>query len=274
MAVSTGRRPLRLVGVLEDGARPRPISRRPPSPGGRSRRSSTPAGRRRKRGAGGGAPRRRRLPAARAGEVVIEAHDLVFRYRERADPALAGCALAHQGRRTAFSLEGTFGRRQVDARLALLVGLRGPQSGLVALGRPGPHDPRLDGWRKRAVAAPQFHENHVLTDTLAFNLLMGRDWPPRPRRHRRGRSGLPRARPGRAPRPHAVRSASRWSARSGWQLSHGERSRLYIARALLAELRADHPRRELRRPRPRDACAEALGCVLERARTLLVIAHP
>ncbi|MCB1807524.1 MAG: hypothetical protein KDJ99_20950, partial [Candidatus Competibacteraceae bacterium] len=28
------------------------------------------------------------------------------------------------------------------------------------------------------MAAPQFHENHILTETLAFNLLMGRRWPP------------------------------------------------------------------------------------------------
>ena len=27
--------------------------------------------------------------------------------------------------------------------------------------------------------APQFHENHVLTGSFAFNLLMGRRWPPR-----------------------------------------------------------------------------------------------
>jgi ATP-binding cassette subfamily B protein len=28
--------------------------------------------------------------------------------------------------------------------------------------------------------APQFQENHVFSDTFAFNLLMGRRWPPRP----------------------------------------------------------------------------------------------
>jgi len=36
----------------------------------------------------------------------------------------------------------------------------------------------MDGWRRRIVSAPQFHENHVLTETFAFNLLMGRRWPP------------------------------------------------------------------------------------------------
>ena len=37
-----------------------------------------------------------------------------------------------------------------------------------------------EGRRRRVVAAPQFHENHVLTETFAFNLLMGRRWPPQP----------------------------------------------------------------------------------------------
>ena len=59
---------------------------------------------------------------------------------------------------------------------------------------------------------------------------------------------------------------------SGWQLSHGERSRLYIARALLQradvivldESFAALDPENLRR---------CLTCVLNRAPTLLVIAH-
>ena len=38
------------------------------------------------------------------------------------------------------------------------------------------------GWLRRIAAAPQFHENHVLAETFAFNLLMGRRWPPTPSR--------------------------------------------------------------------------------------------
>jgi hypothetical protein len=38
----------------------------------------------------------------------------------------------------------------------------------------------MDGWRRRIVVVPQFHENHVLTGTFAFNLMMGRRWPPQP----------------------------------------------------------------------------------------------
>jgi len=35
-------------------------------------------------------------------------------------------------------------------------------------------------WRRRVVYVPQFHLNHVLAETMAFNLLMGDAWPPSP----------------------------------------------------------------------------------------------
>jgi ATP-binding cassette, subfamily B, bacterial len=59
----------------------------------------------------------------------------------------------------------------------------------------------------------------------------------------------------------------------GWQLSHGEKSRLYIARALLqdADLVALDESFAALDP---ETLAHTLRCVLERARTLLVIAHP
>ncbi len=63
---------------------------------------------------------------------------------------------------------------------SLLAGLRQPQSGLLLLDGLDRHSLGAEGWRRRAVAAPQFQENHVLTDTFAFNLLMGREWPPQP----------------------------------------------------------------------------------------------
>jgi len=60
---------------------------------------------------------------------------------------------------------------------------------------------------------------------------------------------------------------------SGWQLSAGERSRLYIARALLqrAELVVLDESFAALDP---ESLRQALACVLKRARTLLVIAHP
>jgi ATP-binding cassette subfamily B protein len=60
---------------------------------------------------------------------------------------------------------------------------------------------------------------------------------------------------------------------SGWQLSHGERSRLYIARALLQGsdvLIFDESFAAL----DPENLRLALDCVIKRASTVMVIAHP
>ena len=64
---------------------------------------------------------------------------------------------------------------------ALLAGLRSPTSGLLLLWGYDRNTAGTQEWRRRVVAAPQFHENHVFTGTFAFNLLMGRRWPPQPK---------------------------------------------------------------------------------------------
>ena len=61
---------------------------------------------------------------------------------------------------------------------SILVGLREPEGGLLLLGGLDRQTLGSERWRQRVVAAPQFHENHVVTGTLVFNLLMGRSWPP------------------------------------------------------------------------------------------------
>lgn len=60
---------------------------------------------------------------------------------------------------------------------------------------------------------------------------------------------------------------------TGWQLSHGERSRVFIARALLQESELVVLDESLAALDPR-SLSLALGCVLARAPALLVIAHP
>jgi ABC-type transport system involved in cytochrome bd biosynthesis fused ATPase/permease subunit len=87
-------------------------------------------------------------------------------------------------------------------------------------------------WRQRVVAAPQFHENHVFCETFAFNLLMGRRWPPTDAdledaeviARELGLGDLH----GRMPA-----GLMQLVGEGGWQLSHGERGRLFMARALL-----------------------------------------
>ena len=120
--------------------------------------------------------------------------------------------------------------------------------------------------------APQFHENHVLTGSVAFNLLMGGEWPP-------ARGGL-RARPRRVcrelgPRPLLDRMPAglqQMVGETGWQLSHGERSRLFIARALLqnaGRVILD----ESFAPLDPENMQRALDAVLARPTAVLFIAH-
>jgi len=213
---------------------------------------------------------RRQERPTEAGAPLLEAQDLGFRYRARAEPVLHGCHL-RISRGDRLLLEGPSGGGK-STLASILTSLRSPESGLLLLH--GVDRPTLGTttWRRCIVAAPQFHENHVLTGTLAFNLLMGRRWPPRLEDFQEaealcrdlGLEALLRRMPA---------GVLQLVGESGWQLSHGEMSRLYIARALLQgadlvvldESFASLDPENLRR---------ALNCVLERARTLLVIAHP
>jgi ABC-type transport system involved in cytochrome bd biosynthesis fused ATPase/permease subunit len=122
------------------------------------------------------------------------------------------------------------------------------------------------------VAAPQFHENHVLTETFAFNLLMGRRWPPRPEDIQAAESLCRELGLGEL-LDRMPAGLLQLVGESGWQLSHGEKSRLYIARALLqgAELVVLDESFAALDP---ESLRQTLRCVLERAPTLLVIGHP
>jgi ABC-type multidrug transport system fused ATPase/permease subunit len=59
---------------------------------------------------------------------------------------------------------------------------------------------------------------------------------------------------------------------TGWQLSHGERSRLYIARALLQNAEVVVLDESFAALDPENL-QRAVECVLKRAKSLLVIAH-
>src|SRR4030095_1301871 len=132
--------------------------------------------------------------------------------------------------------------------------------------------PGLDGGRRRVVSAPQFHENHVLTETFAFNLLMGRRWPPRVEDiaeadavcRELGLGELLRRMPG---------GCEQMVGESACHPSHAEPSRLFIARALLqrAELLVLDESFAALDP---ENLRLALPCVLTRAPAPLVIAHP
>jgi ATP-binding cassette subfamily B protein len=202
--------------------------------------------------------------------AVMEAHELVFRYQDRGEPVLKGCSLiVRRGDR--LLLEGSSGGGK-STLTSLLVGLRVPQSGLLLLHGLDRQTLGDEGWRKRVVSAPQFHENHVLTETFAFNLLMGRRWPPHEEDMREATTICSEL--GLEPLLSKMPAGMlQMVGDTGWQLSHGERSRVYIARALLQDAEVMIFDESFAALDPENVRL-ALECVLRRARTLLVVAHP
>jgi ATP-binding cassette subfamily B protein len=146
-----------------------------------------------------------------------------------------------------------------------------PESGLLLLNGLDRHT-LGENWHRLATAAPQFHDNHILSGTLAFNLLMGRDWPASDADlaeaetlcHELGLGELLRRMPA---------GLLQRVGETGWQLSHGERSRIFLARALLqgAQLTIMDESFAALDPETLEKCLDAS---FRRATTLIVIAHP
>jgi ATP-binding cassette, subfamily B, bacterial len=209
------------------------------------------------------------LPKAPRSGALLTAHDLAFRFPDRAEPAIEGCSfeIRHGDR---IHLSGASGSGK-STLVSLLTGLRTPGSGVLLLDGLDRATLGADLWRQRVVAAPQFHENHVFGGSLAFNVLLGRGWPPRTGDlelaedvcRRLGLGDLLDRMPG---------GLFQLVGETGWQLSHGERSRMFIARALLqnADLVVlDESFAELDPESLRDCLAQAAAL----SNTLLVVAH-
>jgi ATP-binding cassette, subfamily B, bacterial len=208
--------------------------------------------------------------AAAAGSPLIEARDLGFRYPGRSQPVLDGCAFEIR-RGDRVLLEGPSGGGKSTLG-ALLCGLRAPTAGSLRLDGIAQSALGPERWRARVGAAPQFHENHVFSASLLFNLLLGRAWPPRREEVALAETICRELDLG----PLLARMPSgleQLCGESGWQLSHGERGRLFIARALLQPLEARILDESFAALDP-ETLERALACVLGRAETLLVIAHP
>jgi ATP-binding cassette subfamily B protein len=207
---------------------------------------------------------------SRIGQPLLDGRDLVFRYPDRPEPVLHGAAVQIcAGDR--LLLEGPSGGGK-STLASLLAGCRAPDSGLLLLDGLDRDTLGAAGWRRRVVIAPQFHENHLLMGTFAFNVLMGRGWPPSPADLEEAEKVCRALNLG----PLLDRKPAglqQLVGETGWQLSHGEKSRLYIARALLqgADLIILDESFAALDPH---TLRHTLALVLERAPTVLVIAHP
>ncbi len=210
------------------------------------------------------------VPSAKPGSRLVHADALRFHHPARAEPVLQNVTLQLDvGDRVL--LEGASGAGKSTLGLLLARTLR-PDSGLLLLHGLDQATLGASAWRRKIAIAPQFHDNHVFMGTFAFNLLMGRNWPPRA-------EDLVQAEAvcrdlGLGPLLERMPAGlQQVVGETGWQLSHGERSRLYIARALLqgAELIIlDESFAAL----DSQTLRQTLGYVLAHAPTLLVITHP
>ncbi len=113
---------------------------------------------------------------SKEGRPLVDARDLVYQYPGRTEAVLKNVDLKiHRGDK--ILLEGRSGGGK-STLVALLATLRRPNSGLLlyqGLDRQTVGD---TNWRHGVTLASQYHENHVLMGSFAFNLLMGRRWPP------------------------------------------------------------------------------------------------
>ncbi|HYL76231.1 MAG TPA: ABC transporter ATP-binding protein [Bryobacteraceae bacterium] len=200
---------------------------------------------------------------------VVDARDLVFRYHDRAEPVLRGATLeVSTGER--LVLEGPSGGGK-STLVSLLVGLREPNSGRLLLDGLDRQTLGLERWIRRIAAAPQFHENHVLAETFAFNLFMGRHHIPTPADLEEAEAICNEL--GLSPLLERMPAGMlQMVGETGWQLSHGERSRLYIARALLQQPELVILDESFAALDPENL-QRAVECVVRRAPSLLVIAH-
>ncbi len=200
---------------------------------------------------------------------VIEARNIHFSYEGKGAAVLEHTSLTVE-RGDRILIEGPSGGGK-STLAALLTGLRRPDAGLLLLN--GLDRPTMgDEWHRHVTAAPQFHENHIFSGTLAFNLLMGRQWPAAEADIAEaeqlcgelGLRDLIEKMPG---------GMHQRVGETGWQLSHGERSRIFLARALLqrAEVTILDESFASLDPATMDMC---LRTALDRSETLVVIAHP
>lgn len=194
---------------------------------------------------------------------------MTYRYPGAATATLRSAAI-RIGHGERILLEGASGGGK-STLAAVLTGLRRPDAGLVLL--EGLDRATLGaGWHERATGAPQFHENHIFSGTLGFNLLMGRGWPA-------AEADLQAARAlceelGLADLLERMPSGlMQMVGETGWQLSHGERSRIFLARALLQDAPLTIMDESFAALDPQ-TLRRCLQCAMRRARTLVVIAHP
>ena len=207
--------------------------------------------------------------AARGG-TLIEGRGLTFRHYARTRPVLENCSL-QIARGDRVLLEGPSGGGK-STLVSLLTGLRTPEAGVLLLRGLDRSTFGTSGWRHRVTAAPQFHENHVLSGSFAYNLLLGREWPTSPELREKAAQLCQELGLGELVSKMPA-GLEEMIGETGWQLSHGEKSRLYIARTLLQGVELVILDESFASLDP-ETMRVVQRCVLKHAPSLVVVSHP
>ena len=204
------------------------------------------------------------------GKVVLEAEDLRFGYASRVQAVVENASITVR-RGDRVLLEGASGCGK-STLASLLCGLLSPSSGLLLLDGFDIRALGQEEWASRVAYVPQFKENHIFTGTLAYNLLMGRRWPATA--EDLAEAGQICRELGLGPLLDKMPAGMHQVVgETGWKLSHGEQSRIFLARALLQQADVVILDESFGSLDPA-TLKECLRVVLERAPTLITIAHP
>jgi len=200
-------------------------------------------------------------------EPIIDLSQIHFSYKNR--KILAGCNLCIKAGEHIL-LEGASGSGK-STFASVVSGLSEADSGEMCYRGWKKQDLGSTRWRQKVALAPQFHENHVFTETFAFNVLIGRDWPPSKEDLLEAENVCRALKLGEL--IDTMPAGMQQMIGESWRLSHGERSRLFIARTLLQHadvLILDESFAAL----DPETLKTALGYVLSQPSALLLIAHP
>jgi ATP-binding cassette subfamily B protein len=207
--------------------------------------------------------------ASSSSRPLLAMRDVSYHYPGRVSNAVTHATLAI-AERDRVLVQGASGSGK-STWGSLASGFRVPESGLLFLRGIDRKTLGSREWRRRVASAPQFHENYTLAGSLAFNLLMGREWPPDPKDLREAEQVCREL--GLGPLIDSMPAGlMQMVGETGWQLSNGEKSRVYLARALLQ--RADLiVLDETFAALDAETAQAAMDCVIRRAPSLVCIAH-
>jgi ATP-binding cassette subfamily B protein len=210
------------------------------------------------------------LPGPRPAPPLLLADNISFCYPGGQSPVLHKVNVVLQDGDRVL-LQGASGGGK-STLAALLTGLKLPTSGEMRLRGVEQGSVGLAQWRGEIGGAPQFNDNHVFGADLLFNILMGRRWPPRLQDVEAAERVCRDL--GLGPLLDRMPAGLQQQiGETGWQLSHGERSRLFIARSLLQPLSARVLDESFAALDPA-TLDQVMGAVLARPEALIVIAHP